>query len=100
MAFIVGKYKIQRMDRYNLRAYELRMTEPRGKYKDLEPEKKWVPMDAYFASFANALSWLYDKLLADGDSENAATAKTLLREYYAVRDEILDAAGDAVGIAS
>lgn len=100
MAFIVGNYKIQRMDRYNLRAYELRMTEPRGKYKDLEPEEKWVPMEAYFGRFENALSWLYDRLLMDGDSENAATAKMLLREFHAVRDEILDAAGDAVGIAS
>ena len=99
MALRVGKYEIRRYNDLNLRAYEFKAPEVKGFRKEAS-EPKWMPMEAYFGSFENALSWLCDRLLMDGDGENAVTAKMLLREFHAVRDEILDAVGDAVGIAS
>lgn len=99
MALIVGKYKIERMDRYNLRAFVYRVPDgSNGRAKTDKP--KWMPMEAYFGNMTIALEWLYDRLMTDAIGEKDFDAASMVRECQRIKNDILDAVGDAVGIAS
>lgn len=99
MALIVGEYKIERMDRYNLRAFRYKVPDnSKGRAKTDKP--KWMPMEAYFGNMTAALAWLYDRLVADAISEKDFDAASMVRECQRIKNDILGAVGDAVGIAS
>lgn len=90
MALVVGKYKIERMDKYNLRAYEYRTpNKSNGRAKTDAP--KWMPLEVYYGNLSSALMWLYDRLVADAISERDFDAASMVRECQRIKDDILDA---------
>lgn len=93
MALTVGRYRIERMDRYNLRAYEWRMVEAKGRYAGREPTEKWVPLEAYFGTLDAALAWLYDRIVSDEIGKRDMDAASLLAACRATERELLGAIG-------
>ena len=90
MALVVGKYKIERMDRYNIRAYEYRAPNAVRK-DDKQKDPKWMPMEVYFGNLSSALMWLYDRLVVDAISERDFDAASMVRECQRIKNDILDA---------
>ena len=60
MEIKIGKYKIKRHNELCWEVFEYRMTTPRGKHKDLEPEEKWISTGKYPSTLALALTEVYE----------------------------------------
>ena len=60
MEIKIGNYKIKRHNELCWEVFEWRMTAPRGRHKNLEPEEKWLSTGKYPSTFALALQEVYE----------------------------------------
>lgn len=63
MEIRIGNYKIKRHNELCWEVFEWRMTTPRGRHKNLEPEEKWISTGKYPSTLSLALQEVYELAL-------------------------------------